>query len=484
MAPRDCQGYDVDYGQDGTIVQYNYSHQNDGGFILYCGCGGGSRLNSNSAVRYNISQDDHLRVINALGVKDGKFYNNTIYIPSGSTADVFQVTGVWNDLVLANNIIVNNGSGGYVYSGGQSPDQFDWINNIYYGNHPASEPSDPRKITANPGLVSPGSGTTGTGSVSGYKLTSGSAAIGAGIVIPNNGGEDYWGSALPSVCAPDTGADQFSSPSDSACLANQNLGFEAGSLSGWSPWHTASVVSTGAHSGTYAARLSASPTSVERAVAVAPWTTYRVSGWVKSAAAGEVVNVGVKNSGGLETTASASNTAWTYVSADFTTGAANATATLYCYKSSGTGDGYCDDLAVTPVKNYVVNGNFESASTVPWRNGDWSLSSAASNGKLAALANSSLSGSNLWQIVYGLTPNTTYSLTGAIASQVAGSQTALEAKVYNGTAVSSVSTTSTTYGKQSVTFTTGAGVTTARIYCHLVSGTGDGYCDEVTLTQQ
>ena len=479
----DGQGYDVDYGQDGTIVQYNYSHQNDGGFILYCGCGGGSRLNSNSAVRYNVSQDDKLRVINMLGATDAKFYNNTIYIPAGSTADVFQSSGAWNDLVLANNIIVNNGSGGYVYSG-QTPDQYAWLNNIFYGNHPASEPNDPRKITTNPGLVSAGSGGTGTGSVGGYQLTSGSPAIGAGLVIPNSGGKDYWGSTVPSVCPPDIGADQFSSPSDTTCLANQNLGFETGSLSGWSPWNSASVVNTGAHSGTYAARIGPAPASVETNVNLAPWTTYRVSGWVRSATAGEVVNVGVKNSGGLETWASASSTAWTQVSADFTTGSTDGPVTLYCYKSSGTGNGYCDDLAITPVKNYLVNGNFESAHTVPWRNGDFSLSSTASNGKLAGLANASLSGGALWQIVYGLSPNTTYKLTGAIASQVAGSQTSLEAKVYNGTAVSSVSTTATTYSKQSLTFTTGAGVTTARIFCHLASGTGDGYCDEVTLTQQ
>ena len=157
---------------------------------------------------------------------------------------------------------------------------------------------------------------------------------------------------------------------------------------------------------------------------------------------------------------------------------------LYCYKSSGSGNGYCDDLAVTPVKNHVINGNFESGHTHPWRNGDFSFTGTSSNGNLAGLANSSLIGSTLWQQIYTLQPNTTYRLTGAIASQTAGTTTALEAKLYNGTAVTSASTTSSTYSKQSTTFTTGSGVTTARIYCHLVSGTGDGYCDEVTLTHQ
>ncbi|MFJ1809582.1 MULTISPECIES: carbohydrate binding domain-containing protein [unclassified Streptomyces] len=480
----DGQGFDVDYGQDGTIVQYNYSHDNAGGFILFCGCGGGMHLASNAAVRYNVSQNDRLRAITMDGSQDSRFYNNTIYIPSGSTANVLEVTGAWNDLTLANNIIYNLGSGGYVYTTGQPASNFAWRNNLFYGNHPASEPSDPGKITANPLLASPGSGGTGIGSVTGYQLTAGSPAVGAGVVIPNNGGQDYWGSAVPSVCAPDIGADQYSSPSDSTCLANENLGFETGTTSAWSKWNNASVTNATSHTGTYAAKITSSPASLEQSVPVAPRTTYRVSGWVKSDTAGEVMNVGVKNTGGLETVASASGTSWTFVSADFTTGATNNTVRLYCYKSSGTGSGYCDDMAVTPVRNYAINGNFESGHTVPWRNGDFSLTGTAANGNAAALTNSSLSGSTLFQIITGLTPNTTYRLTGSLASQTAGTTTALEAKLYNGTAVTSASTTSSTYSKQSTTFTTGAGVTSARIYCHLVSGTGDGYCDEVTLTQQ
>ncbi|WP_405512571.1 carbohydrate binding domain-containing protein [Streptomyces canus] len=480
----DGQGFDVDYGQDGTVVQYNYSHDNAGGFILFCGCGGGSHLASNAVVRYNVSEDDRLRAITMDGSQDSKLYNNTIYLPSGSTANVLEVTGAWNDLTLANNIIYNLGSGGYVYTSGQPASNFAWRNNLFYGNHPASEPSDPGKITADPLLSSPGTGATGIGSVTGYQLTASSPAIGAGVVIPDNGGQDYWGSTVPSVCAPDIGADQYSSPNDATCLANENLGFEKGTTTGWSKWNSASVVNTTSHTGTWSAKISSSPASLEQSVPVAPRTTYRVSGWVKSDVAGEVMNVGVKNTGGLETVASSSGTSWTFVSADFTTGATNNTVRLYCYKSSGTGNGYCDDMAVTPVRNYAINGNFESGHTVPWRNGDFSLTSTAANGNAAALTNASLSGGTLFQIVTGLTPNTTYRLTGSLASQTAGTTTALEAKLYNGAAVTSASTTSSTYSKQSTTFTTGAGVTTARIYCHLVSGSGDGYCDEVTLTQQ
>jgi hypothetical protein len=126
------------------------------------------------------------------------------------------------------------GSGGYVYTSGQPASNFAWRNNLFHGNHPASEPSDPGKITADPLPASPGTGGTGAGSVSGYELTAPSPAIGAGVVIPDNGGQDYGGSTVPSACAPDIGADQISSPSDSTCLANENLGFEKGTTTAWS----------------------------------------------------------------------------------------------------------------------------------------------------------------------------------------------------------------------------------------------------------
>ena len=66
---QDGQGYDLDYGQTGTIYQYNYSHDNDGGFMLVCSPGQGSNASGpgsgvtsqDGVVRYNISQNDKAR---------------------------------------------------------------------------------------------------------------------------------------------------------------------------------------------------------------------------------------------------------------------------------------------------------------------------------------------------------------------------------------------------------------------------------------
>ncbi|MFC1795446.1 endonuclease/exonuclease/phosphatase family protein, partial [Planctomycetota bacterium] len=61
---KDGQGFDSDYNCRNSLFQYNYSHDNDGGFMLICspeissrniGCEG-------TVIRYNISQNDGTRI--------------------------------------------------------------------------------------------------------------------------------------------------------------------------------------------------------------------------------------------------------------------------------------------------------------------------------------------------------------------------------------------------------------------------------------
>lgn len=67
QATWDGQGFDSDFNCKNTIIQYNYSHDNEGGFILIC-CPGPSACdttgivgNEGSVVLYNISINDGLR---------------------------------------------------------------------------------------------------------------------------------------------------------------------------------------------------------------------------------------------------------------------------------------------------------------------------------------------------------------------------------------------------------------------------------------
>ncbi|XID93959.1 discoidin domain-containing protein [Paenibacillaceae bacterium WGS1546] len=201
----DGQGFDLDGGVTDGIVQYNYSHDNYGGMLLIMPAYTGV---ANSTVRYNISQNEgsNRGVITMPGYEIGlntKIYNNTFYLPPGSTTAVISsgpTSGNTNPFEFKNNIVVNYGSGGYEVNGGI------YEYNTFYGSPLAPQPADPYKSTANPLLVNAGSGGIGLHTVDGYKLYSGSPALGSGVLIAGNGGKDYWGNSVSSSAAPNRGA--------------------------------------------------------------------------------------------------------------------------------------------------------------------------------------------------------------------------------------------------------------------------------------
>ena len=86
----DAMAYDSDYNSDGTIIQYNYSHRNAGGFSLVVNDGTNSNnFNTNTIIRYNISQNDYHSVFNFVGPTEHTLvYNNTVYIPEHSNTKV------------------------------------------------------------------------------------------------------------------------------------------------------------------------------------------------------------------------------------------------------------------------------------------------------------------------------------------------------------------------------------------------------------
>jgi hypothetical protein len=211
----DGQGLDIDFRQDGGIFQYNYSHDNEGGFLLVCADGdnanGTNPPATNCIARYNISQNDHHNIITAAGPTDRiQIYNNTIFVPGGSIADLilFKTWNGWaKNWKIQNNIFMNFGSG--VYRTDSRAENIVWEANVFYGNHPASEPADARKLTLDPMLAAPGSGGDGIDSVDGYKLRSGSplyAQANRGVLIENNGGLDYWGNPVSATTPPLRGA--------------------------------------------------------------------------------------------------------------------------------------------------------------------------------------------------------------------------------------------------------------------------------------
>ncbi len=196
----DSEAFDDDGSCTGTIFQYNYSHDNAGGFLLNCGGKG-------TIVRYNLSQDDATATFTFESdtATDSLIYNNTIYTRPGLTVQLVRSTfGKPNNLLFRNNLFYIAGEAQYAL-GAITNIVFD--HNAFFGNH-RNRPPDAQALSVDPQLASPGSGKDGMDTLTGYHLQPTSPCRGAGVVIPGNGGRDFWGQPLSDQAPPDLGAHQ------------------------------------------------------------------------------------------------------------------------------------------------------------------------------------------------------------------------------------------------------------------------------------
>ena len=206
----DGQAFDADGNCHNTCFQYNYSHDNEGGFMLICNWyTPGLDFNDNGVIRYNISQNDRSKLFHYSGINTGfQVYNNTFYVGPGNNTAFSRGSGgvAGSTVAFYNNIFYNEGTN---FSYDSAPTNVTFTNNLYYGNHPANEPNDPQKIVADPMLLAPGSGGLGLDSVGGYKLLPGSPCIDAGISIENRGDRDYFGNPISAEQTADIGAHEY-----------------------------------------------------------------------------------------------------------------------------------------------------------------------------------------------------------------------------------------------------------------------------------
>ncbi|MCL6456681.1 MAG: carbohydrate binding domain-containing protein [Gorillibacterium sp.] len=353
----DAMAFDSDYNSTGTIIQYNYSHHNAGGFVLTVNDGtNSSNFNNNTTIRYNISQTDGGAVFNFNGTPNSTYvYNNTVYIPNSANTKIVE-HGNWggyaSNTYFYNNLIYNLGTGGYSFAGSTN-NVFE--HNAFFGNHPVTEPADPYKLTADPKLASPGSGGIGRSTLVGYQLLSNSPAIGAGKLIAVNGGMDFFGNAVSSQTLPNIGAYQgvgldpnnlppLPEPPSQVNLL-KNPGFETGDFTGWGlHYNGAAIVNSGARTGSYAAKLTGAYAGVEQNVTgLYPNTMYKLYAYGKGASSGSAV-FGVKNHGGNEQSAYVSTTAYSRNEITFTTSSSSTSATIFLYKGGAAGEVTFDDL--------------------------------------------------------------------------------------------------------------------------------------------
>lgn len=207
----DGYGYDIDGDNNNIVFEHNYSHDNDGGFMLLV-----NYRNNNFTVRYNISQNDHQWFIacahfpqspSSFWNISGKIYNNTFYSKERGLKNIIML-GRPRYMELYNNIF-------YAESNEISeipptyPLNIKRSNNLYYfgkSEKPMFIEEENAIIGKNPLLVAAGSGKNGIDTVSGYKLFEDSPAIGAGIIVDENGGVDYFGNSVSDTSAPNIGA--------------------------------------------------------------------------------------------------------------------------------------------------------------------------------------------------------------------------------------------------------------------------------------
>lgn len=133
--------------------------------------------------------------------------------------------------------------------------------------------------------------------------------------------------------------------------------------------------------------------------------------------------------------------------------------------------------------NLLSNAGFETGSLSPWTQASGTASSVtASNSRTGADAlTTAASGSGANQSLTGLTPSTTYLLTGWGKVATAGETLAIGVKGFGGTETYT-NVASTSYSQAAILFTTGSSSTSATVYCWKnAGGTGAGYCDDLAV---
>ena len=147
LGDHDGSLYDADLRSVNIVFQYSYSHENAHGLLWNYPSAEGP--NSNIVVRYNISRNDRGNIFSFSGDVRGQattyIYNNTIYLPPGSTNLICDARNGIHTHFMSNNIFYIEGAGVSYDFGRPKTTTAVFDHNTFYG-HPASEPPDAHKL--------------------------------------------------------------------------------------------------------------------------------------------------------------------------------------------------------------------------------------------------------------------------------------------------------------------------------------------------
>ncbi|MEV4167608.1 discoidin domain-containing protein [Nonomuraea dietziae] len=204
----DGHGFDNDADNNRSLIQYNYSHDNDGGFFLAVSFA--AAPTRDTVVRYNISRNDGYESMAAsTATTNTHFHNNTIYAttrvvevaPPFSGAGKYpleRIVRLYNNaagVTVRNNVFVNLQGAGFDNKNGIVYDH-----NLYWGTAQPPTGNDHAAITADPRLAAPGQEAPDS-----YRPLEGSPVFNGGVSVDAD--RDYAGVAVPDG-APDLGAFQ------------------------------------------------------------------------------------------------------------------------------------------------------------------------------------------------------------------------------------------------------------------------------------
>lgn len=351
----DGGGFDLDGGMTNSVMQYNYSHDNEGaGFLLYQ-FADDTRPWRNNVVRYNISERDARSAwysgitIHAGGtpLSGARVHNNTVYIePTSDPATAaLSLGGPLRDVRVFNNLFISRGGASLVsgdtsratgvrlennaYWAADADAAFLWAGLRYTSAHDWSAATGQERTASggtlfaagDPRVVSPGgAGTVGDTSrlnkLAAYRIAGDSPLIDRGAAPPADavgsssisGGlgparHDFYGGPVPRGVCLDIGANESTAggggeePTSPLPPAEVNLilngGFEEG-LAGWQDWggtHLAGAAD--AHDGSAALKVSRRG-GAGNYFDLEPSTVYIFEAWSRVDAPGSEGWVGVK----------------------------------------------------------------------------------------------------------------------------------------------------------------------------------------------
>ena len=208
----DGEAFDTDHAEVNCKIQYNYSHNNEGGFVLLCNGYPGTA--KNATVRYNLSVNDGAKcaVINLVGDIPGtQVYNNTFYLGN----QVKSVMSMWgNDgkptkatgITLTNNIFSapTAGTGNYWSGGSVGTDFYNAVTNIKFNNnlfHNVNQPQQKGGVTlsgnvsGNPNFALSTDYKNKANMIKGFTPRN---KVSGAVDVANNGGKDINGNAAAS----------------------------------------------------------------------------------------------------------------------------------------------------------------------------------------------------------------------------------------------------------------------------------------------